>query len=95
MMSTVWETESVQSSKMPDYIDKYIKSSDFIKALIEARKEKTLSMQHLKVILLKFLLEMQHYLDYEEIFRLMFRYRILDTLFDFAESLELQELSRE
>ena len=58
MMSTVWETESVQSSKMPDYIDKYIKSSDFIKALIEARKEKTLSMQHLKVILLKFLLEM-------------------------------------
>ena len=52
-------------------------------------------MQQLKTILLKFLLEMQHQLDYEEIFHLMFRYRILDTLFDFAESLELQESSRE
>ena len=80
---------------MPDHIEKYIKSSDFIKALIEARKDKTISMQQLKVILLKFLLEMQHYLDYEEIFNLMFKYRVLDTLFDFAESLELQESSRE
>jgi hypothetical protein len=38
---------------------------------------------------------MQFYLDYEEIFNLMFRYRVLDTLFDFAESIELQESSRE
>jgi hypothetical protein len=80
---------------MPDHIEKYIKSSDFVKALIEARKDKTISMQQLKVILLKFLLEMQHYLDYEEIFNLVFKYRVLDTLFDFAESLELQESSRE
>ena len=58
VMSNVWETESVQTSKMPDYIEKYIKSSDFIKALIEARKDKTLTIQQLKVILLKFLLEM-------------------------------------
>ena len=58
VMSNVWETESVQTSKMPDYIEKYIKSSDFIKAMIEARKDKTLTMQQLKVILLKFLLEM-------------------------------------
>ena len=94
-MSTVWETESVQTNKMPEHIEKYIKSSDFIKALIEARKDKTLSMQQLKVILLKFLLELQHYLYYDEIFNLMFRYRILDTLFDFAESLELKESSRE
>ena len=95
VMSTVWETESVQTNKMPEHIEKYIKSSDFIKALIEARKDKTLSMQQLKVIQLKFLLELQHYLDYDEIFNLMFRYRILDTLFDFAESLELKESSRE
>ena len=88
-MTSVWETESVQTNKMPDHIEKYIKSSDFIKALIEARKDKIISMQQLKVILLKFLLEMQHYLDYEETFNLMFRYRVLDTLFDFAESLEL------
>ena len=94
-MTSVWETESVQTNKMPNHIEKYIKSSDFIKALIEARKDKIISMQQLKVILLKFLLEMQHYLDYEEIFNLMFRYRVLDTLFDFAESLELQESSRE
>lgn len=34
---------------------------------------------------------MQFYLEYDEIFNLMFRYRILDILFDFSESLELQE----
>ena len=94
-MTSLWEKESVETNKMPDHIEKYIKSSDFIKALVEARKDKTISMQQLKVILLKFMLEMQFYLDYEEIFNLMFRYRVLDTLFDFAESIELQESSRE
>lgn len=91
VMTKIWETDSVQTNQVPEYFEKYIKSSDFIKALIEARKDKTLTMQQLKTILLKYMLEMQFYLDYDEIFNLMFRYRILDILFDFSESLELQE----
>ena len=45
MMSSVWEAESVMTARIPDHIEKYIKASDFIKALIEARKDKTLTMQ--------------------------------------------------
>ena len=45
VITSLWEKESVETNKMPDHIEKYIKSSDFIKALIEARKDKTISMQ--------------------------------------------------
>jgi hypothetical protein len=40
MLSKVWETGSVstKSNGIPDCIEKYLKASDFVKALVEARK---------------------------------------------------------
>ena len=38
VITKMWETKSLQSNLMPDSVEKYIKASDFIKALIEARK---------------------------------------------------------
>ena len=36
---------------------------------------------------------MQQYLDYDEIFRQMFKYKMLDILFEYAERLELSDES--
>ena len=49
------------------------------------------TMSELKIILLNYMIELQMYLDFEEIFLLVFRYKMLDTLFEFAESLELKD----
>jgi len=43
-------------------------------------------MLQMQAILTKFLIELQSYLDFEEIFGLMFRYKLIDVLFDFSES---------
>lgn len=80
---------------MPDFIEKYLKVSDFIKALIESRKYKQITILQLQEILLKLLVEMQQYLDYEEIFSLMFKYKMLDILFEFAENVDVSDESRE
>lgn len=80
---------------MPEYIEKYLKVSDFIKALIESRKYKQITILQLQEILLKLLVEMQQYLDYEEIFSLMFKYKMLDILFEFAENVDVSDESRE
>lgn len=46
-------------------------------------------------ILLRLLIEMQCYLDYEEIFGLMFKYKMLDIVFEYAESADLSDDSRD
>jgi hypothetical protein len=95
IMSKIWEQETLkQSSNMPNYIEKYLKASDFLKALIEARRDQEITMQQLQIIMLRFLIELQGYLDYEEIFSLLFRYKMLDVLFDFSESSDLTEEQR-
>jgi hypothetical protein len=45
--------------------------------------------------LLRLLIELQDYLDYEEIFSLLFKYKLLDILFEYAESVELSDESRQ
>lgn len=79
------------SSDVPKSIEKYVKASDFLKALIEARMSDEVTMPQLQIIFLRFLIELQGYLDYDEIFTLVFRYKMLDVLFDFAESSELTD----
>ena len=76
---------------MPKTIDKYAKASDFLKALVDARLSQEITMLQLQVSMLRFLIELQGYLDYDEIFSLVFRYKMLDVLFEFSESAELTE----
>lgn len=73
VLTNIWEGES-NTTNAPEYIEKYLKASDFIKALIESRKHKEITMQQVHTLLNKFLIELQSYLDFEEIFGLMFRY---------------------
>jgi hypothetical protein len=43
----MWETASISGNSVhgvPECIEKYLKASDFIKALIEARKTKEITM---------------------------------------------------
>jgi hypothetical protein len=96
LMSKIWEQESVRvSSSMQNYIEKYVKASDFLKALVEARMDQEITMLQLQVIMLRFLIELQGYLDYEEIIGLVFRYKMLDVLFDFAGNQSLLEEERQ
>lgn len=44
LMTHIWETNSVHTQKMADHLEKYIKASDFMKALIEARKSKKITI---------------------------------------------------
>ena len=41
------------------------------------------------------MIELSNYLDFEEILTIMFKYKMLDALFEFAESLELDDSCRE
>lgn len=94
VVTKLWTINSVYSTKMPDFIEKYLKVSDFVKALIESRRFKQISMTELQTILIKLLIEMQCYIDFEEIFSLMLKYKMLDILFEFAESMELTDENR-
>ena len=94
VVTKLWTINSVHSTKMPDFIEKYLKVSDFVKALIESRRFKQISMTELQTILIKLLIEMQCYIDFEEIFSLMLKYKMLDILFEFAESMELTDENR-
>ena len=95
VLTNIWEQDSNITTSIPDYIEKYLKASDFIKALIESRKNKEITMPQLHAILNKFLVELQSYLDFDEIFSLMFRYKLVDVLFEFSESLNLSDEVRE
>lgn len=98
VLTRMWENASVQGSSLsnvPECIEKYLKASDFIKALIEARKLKKISMNQLKAIIVRFMIDIQSFLDFEEIFSVCFKYKLVDTLFEFAESLELTQDNRE
>lgn len=44
LATRMWTKQSIQSQKMPEFIEKYIKVSDFVKALIESRKFKQITM---------------------------------------------------
>lgn len=95
VVTKLWTINSIHSTKMPDFIEKYLKVSDFVKALIESRRFKQITMAELQTTLIRLLIEMQCYLDFEEIFGLMFKYKMLDILFEFAESMELADSNRQ
>lgn len=48
VLSRMWETATISGTSInagvPECIEKYLKASDFIKALIEARKAKEITM---------------------------------------------------
>ena len=47
VLTKMWETASISANSahaVPECIEKYLKASDFIKALIEARKTKEITM---------------------------------------------------
>ena len=97
VVTKLWEENSMstQWDKMPEGYEKYLKASDFLKALIESRRHKEITMAQFQSITLKFLIELQIYLDFDEIFLLAFKYKIIDLLFEFAESTELTDAVRE
>jgi len=37
MITSVWETASVQTENMPVHLEKYIKASDFLKSLLQGK----------------------------------------------------------
>jgi hypothetical protein len=42
-------------------------------------------MNQLKGTLVRFMIDLQEFLDFEEIFAVCFKYKLVDTLFEFAE----------
>jgi len=70
VLSKMWENASVSaaSNTIPDCIEKYLKASDFVKALIEARKSKQITMNQLKGSLVRYMIDLQEFLDFEEMF---------------------------
>jgi len=42
-------------------------------------------MNQLKDTLVKYMIDLQEFLDFEEIFFVCFKYKLVDTLFEFAE----------
>lgn len=91
-MTKIWDEDGMDMhGSIPDHIEKYLKASDFVKALIESRKHKQITMAQLESIMINFMLELQNYLDFEEIFLVSFRYQLLGVLFEFAESPKLSE----
>jgi hypothetical protein len=51
-----------------NHVDKIIKVSDFLRALIEARKLKEINLPQFKSNFFRTLIELQDYLDFDEIF---------------------------
>ena len=51
-----------------NHVDKKIKVSDFLRALIEARKLKEINLPQFKSNFFRTLIELQDYLDFDEIF---------------------------
>lgn len=49
----------------------------------------------LRRITFRFMIELQRYLDFEEIFSLFFKYKMLDVLFEVAESTQISGEIRE
>ena len=71
VLTKIWENASVSAQSaagVPECIEKYLKASDFVKALVEARRSKEITMNQLKVTLVRFMIDLQEFLDFEEIF---------------------------
>lgn len=47
VVTKFWTINSIHSQKMPDFIEKYLKASDFVKAVIESRRFKQITMPEL------------------------------------------------
>jgi hypothetical protein len=61
VLTQIWENASVSAqiaTGVPECIDKYLKGSDFVKALVEARKSKEITMNQLKNSLVRFMIEL-------------------------------------
>ena len=65
-LTDLYETESNGASKLlkNNHVDKIIKVSDFLRALIEARKLKEITLPNFKSYFLRVLIELQDYLDF-------------------------------
>jgi hypothetical protein len=87
-LTDLYETESNGASKLlkNNHVDKIIKVSDFLRALIEARKLKEITLPNFKSYFLRVLIELQDYLDFDEIFSIVIKYKMMEILFQFAES---------
>ena len=95
-LTDLYETESTGPRKLlNNHVDKKIKVSDFLRALIEARKLKEITLPQFKSNFLKVLIELQDYLDFDEIFLIAIQYKLMETLFQFAESQKLDEERRD
>jgi hypothetical protein len=70
-LTDLYETESNRDQKLVNnHVDKIIKVSDFLRALIEARKLKEINLPQFKSHFFKVLIELQDYLDFDEIFNI-------------------------
>ena len=78
-----------------NHVDKIIKVSDFLRALIEARKLKEITLPNIKSYFLRVLIELQDYLDFDEIFSIVIQYKMMETMFMFAESKSLDQDRRD
>ena len=96
-LTDLYETESNGASKLlnNNHVDKIIKVSDFLRALIEARKLKEINLSQFKTNFLMVLIELQDYLDFDEIFSIVIQYKMMETMFMFAESKSLDQDRRD
>lgn len=95
-LTDLYETESNRDHKLVNnHVDKIIKVSDFLRALIEARKLKEINLPQFKSHFFKVLIELQDYLDFDEIFNIVFQYKMMETFFIFVENPKLDKDRRD